>query len=135
MMAHLKNAWSAVLAIVCSMLLAACAAGPRLPAQAYSRDSDPFSIEWVHAYVGKNGIWVTGTVRQSHRRNGIISGGLEVAAHLEDGSVATTKIVRWWPFSRRGSRRGSFTANLSVAVPSVVRSVSVKYINRKSVKN
>lgn len=134
-MAHLKNAFSASLAIVCSMLLAACAAGPRLPAQATSLQSDPLAIERVHAYVGKNGIWVTGTVRQSHRRHGIISGALEVAAHLEDGSVVTTKMVRWGLFPKRGSHRASFTAQLPVAVPPVVRTVSVRYISRVSVKN
>ncbi|WP_310533074.1 hypothetical protein [Novosphingobium sp.] len=133
LMAHLKKAQTAVLATVCSMTVTACATGPQLPAQVNSLESDPFSIEWVHAYVGKNGISVTGTVRRSHGRYGIISGDLEVAAHLEDGSVVTSKLVRWGTFPHRGSRRASFNAQLPVAASSVVRSVSVRYIKSKSI--
>jgi len=134
-MAHLKKLQTAVLAILCSMMVTACATGPQLPAQVNSLESDPLSIEWVHAYVGKNGIWVTGTVRRSHNRQGIIPGDLEVAARQEDGIVVTTKVVRWGPFPQRGSRRASFTAQLPVMAPLVVRSVSVRYIKQASVKN
>lgn len=131
-MTAVPPAWTiarrAALAALAVPLIAACAPGARLPAEVRSAGSDPFAIEWVHAYAGTNGIAVNGTVHRPAGSHGTIPGSIEVAAHLADGSVIAARQVRWGPLPRRGSRRASFTAQLPVDNPAAVRSVTARYV-------
>lgn len=117
-----------VLVAAAPTLMAACTTTRQVPVDVRSAIADPFTIEWVHAYPGKDGVVINGTVRRLPGTYGAIAGNVEVAALQADGSVITAKLVRWGPLASSGSRRASFAAHLPVPTHATVRSISVKYV-------
>lgn len=120
---------SPALALLGPLLLAGCATGPEVPARVQAASSDPLAIEWVHAYTGKDGIAVNGTVIKPPHRPAPVPGAIEVSARLADGSVVATREVRWDRIAQRGSRRAAFSAHVPLATPAAVQSVNVRYVD------